>query len=367
MNSWPHFTAKCRKDVDRVLRSGKLTAYRANPQVGVGPQKGSEAYGFERGIEEKFKVKHAIAVNSGTAALHAGLVALGVRGREVITTPFSFSATASAILLAGGIPRFADVDPETFCLDPKEVKRAITKRTAAILPVSLFGYFPDYSDLLDFELPIVEDGCQSVGARRTIQGRDVWSGTFGAVGVGSCNGSKNIPAGEGGFITTNSDKIAEKARLLVNHGCNFGWDQVGYNYRMTEITACIARHGLKDLEERNQRRRELVFTLSTMDQDWQDCGYAWSVNEDHVYYVVPFIVKRNRSRFISRCAKRGLPIQESYTTPLHHLRAFRKYQRCPLPVVEEVNKRLCLITTFTPDRPLSYAKRVARIVGESLE
>lgn len=359
---WPNFTKECRADIDKILRSGKLTAYRATKQWGLGPADWSHAYAFEREIERKFKVKHAVAVNSGTAALHASLVALDVRGQEVITSPFTFSATAAAILMAGGRPVFVDVSKDTFCLEPKEVKRAITKKTAAILPVHLFGYFPGLADLHGLGLPIIEDACQAVGASRS----GVYAGTVGLAGAYSFNGSKNVPAGEGGCLVTNDSDIAEKARRLCNHGENFDSQEVGLNYRMTELHACLARHGLRELESRNQRRRELVrlFHNTAARDEWTQVSKG-QMKSDHVYYVLPLSMtygKATRADIIKYCAKRGLPLQAGYTTPLHKLKAFRKYAPKPLPVTEDIDKRLCLVTTLTPGRSDAYAKRMGEIL-----
>lgn len=370
---WPSFSRECRREVDAVLKGGRLTGYRANAEWGIRPQPWSNAYKFERELEKAFNVKHAIATNSGTAALHAALEGIGVRGREVILPPFTFSATASAVLMAGGIPKFCDVDPHTFCLDQDQARKLVTKKTGAIIHVNLFGFLPDLSRLLESGVPVLEDGAQSVGAKR--DGR--FSGTLGIAGIGSSNGGKNLPTGEGGFVTTNDSKLAEKARLLTNHSENFGSESVGYNYRMHELVGVLARHGLKELEGRNQRRQELARILATWFFD-ADRAYAPSVYfpsplscrlGDNVFYVLPFILRNmDRSRFISRCAKRGLPVQESYTTPLHHLKAFRKYCDRKLPVVDELHERtLCLLTNLTPDKPLSEARRTAKIIREALE
>lgn len=357
---WPNYSPECRKEVDELLKKGgSLSAYRASsafPQW-KGPKPWSQAWQLEREIERKFKVRHAVAVNSGTAALHAGLSAIGVCGREVVTTPYSFSATASAIILAGGRPVFADVDPYTYCITAETVKRVITKKTAAILPVSLFGFRPDYAPFAEFGVPVVEDGCQAVGATRGgvhLQRSCIAQAL-------SFNGGKNIPAGEGGALLTNDPKTAHKARLLINHAENFGGREVGYNFRLHEIVACIARHGLKDLEERNQRRRDLAnIVLTDGDRWWNEYG------SEHVFYCTAFKVDKDRAGFINRMAKRDIPVQASYTQPLHTLPAFRKYVTKPLPVVEDVHKRLCLLTTLTPDKPLSYAKKVAKAIKESL-
>ena len=367
--TWPTYTPACIADVAKLLRKGgSLSAYRANPKVGVGPKEGSQAYALEREIERKFKVKHAVGVNSGTAALHAGLQALGVKDRQVIVSPYTFSATVSAIVLAGGTPVFADVDPYTFCITPETVKPHITRCTAAILPVHLFGYFQDLEGFKEFGLPVIEDACQSVGAQRG----GSYSGSVGVAGAFSFNGSKNIPAGEGGALVTNDSKIAEKARLFVNHEENFGSRDVGVNYRMHELVALLARHGLRDLDERNERRRELVRQLPRAIPDLKEerliADFGGRCDSEHVYYVAPFVVWGDRAAFIKRCAKRGVTIGAGYIQPpLHHYQAFRRYATRKLPVVDELSaKTLCLLYDFTPDKPLSYARHVAKVVAEAL-
>ena len=393
---WPEYSAACIKDVAALLRKGgTLSAYRASSAFPdwIGPRKDSEAWRFEREVEKHFAVAHCVAVSSGTAALHAALVALDVRGKEVVTSPYTFSATASAILLAGGIPRFADIDPWSFCITPETVKPHVTKRTAAILPVHLFGYFQDLEGFKQFGVPVVEDACQAVGASRNIRlgngrGEDrVFAGCQGKAGALSFNGSKNLPTGEGGALVTNDAKLAEKARRFINHGENFGLGAgpsgVGVNYRMQEVVACMARHGLRDLEARNERRRALArrFTDTIRDLTFPDAAVHigfWSRNDvqfpvplgrDNVLYVFPFLLAQhvNRARFIRRCAKRGLAVQAGYTLPLHHLPAFKKYAHGPLPVVDDVHDRLVLITTLTPDRKMSYADDVASIISEALK
>ena len=376
---WPEYSARCRRDVDVLLRQGgSLSAYRANPLFPswTGPAEGSWAHRLERDIERRFRVKHCVVVNSGTAALHAALASLRLKaGDEVITTAYSFSSTTSAILLAGGIPVFADVDPYTFCITKETVSRAITKRTRAILPVHLFGGLAPVRELQSFGLPVIEDAAQAVGARNE-QG---YSGTLGLAGCYSFNGGKNIPAGEAGCVVTNSDQVAEAARLLMNHGENFHSKSVGLNYRMNELTACVAFHGLQELEERNKRRHELAQEL--VSDVWvRGCYGQFSFplhefadqnrNGEHAFYVFPFTLARwiDREKFCKRMEKRGIPVGRGYIQPvLSHYKAFRKYARGPLPVVEELSsKTLCILSTLTPDRPLSYARKVAEAMRESL-
>lgn len=362
MTRWPHFTTACRREVDSVLRSGRLTAYKANGGR-LGPEEGSQVWRLEREIEKRFKVRHAVAVNSGTSALHAGLAALGVQGKEVVTSPFTFSGTVAAILQAGGSPRFADVDPHTFCITKEMVKRVITKRTAAILHVNLFGYFPDLGPLQSLGLPVIEDSCQAVGASRGGDGggplHQRYSGTVGLAGAYSFNGSKNLPSGEGGCLVTNDDETAERARLHVNHGECFGSERVGYNYRLTELHACIARYGLRALDDRNKHRAFLARTVFPHLPRWPQ----------HVYYVTPFVVPRNRDKFVAACAKRGLQVAAGYVRPsLEKYKAYAKYAPRPLPVVTELSeKTFCLLSNLTPNENVASARRTKRILEEAAD
>jgi perosamine synthetase len=371
--TWPNYSPTTRKAVDELLkRGGSLSAYKANPQVGSGPSRDSWAWRLEREIEARFKVKHAVANSSGTGALQAAITAALAKCRassgDVIVSPYTFSASPAAILLSGYTPVFADVDPYTFCITPETVKKVVTKRTVAILPVSIFGGMADVHGLKHFGLPVIEDACQAVGAHNQYG----YSGTHALAACYSMNGGKNIPAGECGMSVTNDPEIAERMRLVMNHGENFG-GPVGYNFRPNELTCCVAYHGLLELEERNKRRYDLAERLARAIWAWNKEKRiidtpSWR-ETDHVFYVYPFTIKSNRKTFIQRMARRGVTVGAGYIQP--HLAlypAFRKYARGPLPVVTELSeKTLCLLYDLTPDRPLSYAEEVAKAMRESLE
>lgn len=294
----PTYSPACRSAVGDLLRAGgPLTSYRANPLIGVGPKEGSYAWRLEREIERRFRVRHAVACSSGTAALHVALEAIGVRHGEVIVPAISFSASAAAIVLAGGRPCFVDVDPKDYLASYRDVKNAITKKTRAILPVHLFGNLAETGKLASLGLPVVEDACQAVGCTRA----GAFSGTIGMAGAYSFGSCKQVPAGEGGCIVTNSDSLARCARLLINHAENFGVDFVGYNYRMPEQVAAVALHGL------------------------------W-VLKDNTLFATPYRVK-----------KRGPENKPYIETPLHQMPAFKKYAKGPLPIAEDLCKRsLCI-------------------------
>lgn len=349
---WPFYSEACIKEVSALLREGgSLSAYRANKDWGTGPKEGSQAYRLEREIEKKFNVKHAVACNSGTAALFLALKAIGIEGKEVITSPYTFSATPAAIIHAGGTPIFADVDPDNFCITAETVKPYVNKKTAAILPVHLFGYFQELTELLSLGVPVVEDACQAVGAVRG----NAYAGCVGAAGAYSFNGGKNVPAGEGGCLATNDNGFAGEARTLLNHAENFGESYVGYNGRIQEVVACIARHGLKELDKRNEHRRSLVYDFRGRTGRHGALVANYSKGPEHVFYVFPEVFNASyygvhREGFCHDARLRGVDVTGGYITPpLHHYRAFRGFANRPLPIVDWLSfNSLVLFNGFTP-------------------
>lgn len=369
---WPSYSPECRKAVNTLL-NGKhsLTGYRSNKAWGLPPCDWSWAYKFERELEKKFKAKHAVAVNSGTMALQAAIFAMNLPpGSEIVTTPYTFSATPASILLQGHVPVFADVHPNSYTLDYRSVAKVLSPKTRAILPVDLFGGLADYDELSRFGLPIISDHCQAVGSKRN------GNYLFGEITACSGNGGKNLPMGEGGFCLTNDRAYAERMRLFISHGENFDAPFVGLNGRCPELTSVIAYHSLKDLKKRNQRRRMLA-TILSMDGPGEVGGrgmeikHPWNLTEEHVFYVYPFTLhsKRvSRDLFVKRMRRKGFACSGQYTRPLHTFPALRKYQRVPMPVVEELaGKTLCLMSDLTPDKELGYAHKVARAMRESLK
>jgi perosamine synthetase len=219
--------------VMKVLDSGMLTQ-----KAGRGPMVSE----FEKKFANYVKVKDAIATNSGTAALHAALLALNLKpSDEVIVPSFTFVATASVVLHVGAKPVFVDIDPEIYAMDPHEVKKKITPNTKAIIPVHLFGHPADMDALKELtkarSIKVIEDACQAHGA--TYKGRQV--GSIGDLACFSFYPSKNMTTGEGGMVTTNDDDIAEAIRTIINHGEKEAYQTVrlGHNFRMPEVSAAI--------------------------------------------------------------------------------------------------------------------------------
>ena len=237
-----------RDAVDRVLQSGIIA-------------QGPEVAKFEEEFAKMCGVKYAIATNNGTTSGHLAMLANDIGpGDEVITTPFTFFATASVIMMAGAKPVFVDVEEDGFCLDPLKVKAAITDKTKAIQPVHLYGELADMPSFVKISnennLILIEDSAQAHNA-------DSWNGkagSFGDVGWFSFYPTKNMTTSEGGIITTNDEKIANLCKILRAHGmtAQYQHTEFGYNYRMTDISAAIGRVQLEKLNDFNSRRREIA-------------------------------------------------------------------------------------------------------------
>ena len=290
-----------------VLRSGQLA-------------QGERVAAFEKRFAELCQVPEAIAVSTGTAALHLALIAHEIGyGDEVITTPFSFAATANAILLVGAVPVFVDIDPETCNIDPSLVEAAITPRTKAILPVHLYGNPCDMERLqaiaAEHHLVIIEDACQAHAA--SIGGKPV--GSFGT-GCFSFYPTKNMTTGEGGMITTSDPLIAERARLLRSHGQKERYHHValGFNQRMTELQAAIGLAQLGKLERFTEKRRANAAYLSkhlgpAVKTPPARDGYR------HVYHQYTIRVPQETSRdaWAAQLLKRGIGTAVHYPCPIH--------------------------------------------------
>ncbi|MGC5616684.1 DegT/DnrJ/EryC1/StrS family aminotransferase [Georgenia sp. Z1491] len=240
-----------RAAVDRVLAGGMIA-------------QGPEVKAFEEEFASVLaQGREAVAVNSGTSALHMGLVAAGIgEGDEVIVPSFTFAATGNSVALTGATPVFADIEPDHFCLDPESVRASVTERTRGIMPVHLYGH-PANMDALqaiadEFDLQIFEDAAQAHAA--TLGGRQV--GTFGAFAAFSLYPTKNMTSAEGGMVTTGDETLARRVRLLRNQGMEkqYANEVIGFNTRMTDVHAAIGRVQLgRVLGWTEQRRANAAF------------------------------------------------------------------------------------------------------------
>ena len=276
-------------------------------------------------LEERFAafigVPHAVATSSGTTALHLGLMAQGVgAGDEVVSVPFTFIASATAILFAGARPVFVDVEADTYNMDPALVEAAISPRTKAIMPVSLYGQPANLPAIMEIAerhgLVVLEDAAQSHGAAID----DRRSGSWGA-GAFSFYPTKNMTTGEGGMITTSDPEVAERARLLREHGMKVRYhhDIVGYNFRMSDIHASIGLAQLPKLPANNARRRAIA---ARYDAELRGViTPAVRPGVTHVYHQYTIRVNR-RDDFVERLRERGVGTGIYYPIPVHRQKPF---------------------------------------------
>lgn len=329
---------------------------------------GPHGQAFEAEAAAYLGVKHAIGVSSGTDALHLALRAAGIGpGDEVITSPFTFIATAEAIAYVGGSPVFVDIDPRTFNLDPELVKSAITAKTRAIMPVHLFGQPADLTALQELcvrhNLLLIEDCAQSFGA--TFAGRQ--TGSIGALGCFSFFPSKNLGCyGDGGMIVTSDDGLAEQVRMLRNHGSKVRYhhDIIGYNSRLDEMQAAILRVKLRHIDRFNNLRRQNAHYYSAR---LAEAGVT-PPHEDgkgvHVYHQYTVLTDR-RDAVQQALTNAGSASAVYYPIPLHRQNVFSAdFAGISLPVSESVAAR-CLSLPIYPELTESQMDRVVAAIREA--
>ncbi|NIN68718.1 MAG: aminotransferase DegT [Anaerolineae bacterium] len=299
-------------------------------------------------FEEKFAalcgVKHAVATSSGTTALLAALLAHRIGfGDEVITTAFTFIASANSILFTGARPVFVDIDETSYNIDPNLIEEKITQRTKAILPVHLYGNPCDMQSIMDTaarrDLVVIEDACQAHAA--SIDGKRV--GSFGT-GCFSFYPSKNMTTGEGGMLTTDDDGIAEQARLIRHHGQSqlYHHESPGYNFRMTEMQAALGLVQLQKLPEWTRRRienaRYLDERLGNVITPRVGDGCV------HVYHQYTIRVSADRDEALQRLANAGIGARVYYPVPIHQQPFYRELGfNDSLPVSERISQEVLSI------------------------
>ncbi|ACL16174.1 DegT/DnrJ/EryC1/StrS family aminotransferase [Methanosphaerula palustris] len=328
--------------VMRVLKTGMLA-------------QGSEVAAFEHEFADFCGVRHAIAVNSGTAALHAALAGLEIGpGDQVIVPTFSFFATASCASICGAEPVFVDVDPTTFNINPECVMEAITQKTRAVIGVHLFGQPFDINPISDIcedhNIALIEDAAQSHGAR--YHNKSV--GGFGKAGCFSFYPTKNMTTGEGGMITTDDDGYAGTIRRFINHGQSEKYlhTMIGYNYRMTDIGGAIGRVQLQKLPGFNKKR---IVHATYLDTHIHLPGLVTPVHlpeTDPVYhqYVIRVTDKcsLNRDELIQNLHNNGIGTAVHYPIPIHRQPVYLDSNKSPsCPVAE----RLCGEVLSVPVHP----------------
>lgn len=329
---------------------------------------GNNVMELEKEIASYYDAKHAIGVASGTDALHLAILGCGIgKGDEVITTPFTFIATAEAITYTGARPVFVDIDEKTFNIDVKKIKKAVTKKTKAILPVHLFGLSADMEKIkglaAEYKLKIIEDCAQSFGA--LYKGKK--TGAIGNAGCFSFFPSKNLGCyGDGGMVITNDDSMAEKIRILRNHGqkVRYYHSVIGYNSRLDEIQAGILRVKLKRIDEYNKKRKEnaRLYTEKLKGADiitpFEPEGYY------HVFHQYSIRTSK-RDSILKGLTDAGIASAIYYPVPLHLQESYKDlgYKKGDFPVSEAVASDIISLPMY-PELTAGQIDEVCKTIKE---
>ncbi len=325
---------------------------------------GPNVKAFEAEAAAYAGVKHAISCASGTDALLLALRAAGVGlGDEVVTTPFTFVATASTILMCGATPVFVDIDPRSFNIDIAQAMAAVTPRTRAIVPVHLFGQPVDLAPLktlcAERRIALIEDAAQSFGA--DYGGRK--SGAYGDIGCTSFYPSKNLSAfGDGGLVVTDDDALAAELRVLASHGSRVRYHHhvLGYNSRLDEIQAAILRIKLKRLDQFNARRIAIADFYNQLLSGIVETPCADGRGR-HVYHQYTFLSDR-RDVIQQALTAAGIACAVYYPVPLHQQEMFAAtHGKLSLPVAERTAQR-CLSLPISPMLQDAQIERIAAVV-----
>ena len=341
--------------------------------------KGPKVADFQAHLEQYTGVKHVIPVGNGTDALQRALMGLGLKpGDEVITPTFTFIATAEVVALLGLTPVVVDVDWNTMNIDVEAVRRAITPKTKAIVPVHLFGQCANMKQIMALakahHLYVVEDACQAIGAQYTFSnGETKQAGTIGHIGCTSFFPSKNLGCyGDGGAIFTNDDALADKMRAIANHGCHVRYhhDEVGVNSRLDSIQAAILDAKLPHLNEYIAARQQAAaYYDRAFEGNDKLLTPSRQAQSTHVYHQYTLrVVGADRDELRNRLAERGIPAMIYYPVPLHQQKAYLdpRYKDGDFPVAERL--AACVLSlpmhTELDEEQLAYiTSNVLDIIG----
>jgi perosamine synthetase len=305
-----------KREVASVLEENALTT--------AARDGGKRVRDFESQMKSYLKTKHVISVNSGTAALHAALMAAAIKqGDEVLIPSFTFVATANAVVAAGGRPVFIDIKKDDYTIDVSDLKKKITKKSKVVIPVHLYGHPADLDEIGELAekhaIDVVEDACQSLGS--TYKRKQ--TGTFGVMGCFSMYASKVLTAGEGGAVATDSDELADRLKMIRNHGMVEGYDTriLGLNLRLPELSAAVAKVQMQKLDKMLQIRRrnaellsELLFPSAKkhgvkIPEETADKKFNWYL------YTVAF--QDNRDKITNALVKDNVGATVYYNPPAH--------------------------------------------------
>lgn len=346
--------------VVKVMKSGVLTN-----KLGAGPL----VTKFEKSFAKLMEAKHAIAMNTGTAALHSSTVAAELKpGDEVILPSFTFISTAEVVVMTKAKPVFVDINPETYNISLGKIEEAVTKKTKAVFPVDLYGLPMDMKGIREIadkhQLFVIEDAAQAHGA--SYKGKP--PGAFADVACWSFYASKNMTTGEGGMVTTNNDEIAEKLRFMRSHGEKEEYKSVmlGHNYHMSEIHAAIGCVQLARLPKFVAKRRENARRLTAnlrrepkLQLPRQPKGYK------HSWYLYTVRLKnakkKQRDRVVKGLKKKGIGAGVYYANPVHLTPYYSRFSKSKLPETEKASQQVFSL----PVHPGVTAEQID-IIGESV-
>jgi len=331
--------AQVEKEVIEVLRSGSYILGKHNKAL-------------EEELAQFTGAKHTVMLNSGTDALHLALRALNIgAGDEVISVAFTFVATTEAIGIVGATPVFADIDPDTFNIDPKEIEKHITPKTKAIIPVHLYGQPCDMDVIMDIakrhNLYVIEDCCQAIGAK--YKGKMV--GTFGDVGCFSFFPTKNLGGmGDGGFVSTDSTELKDRIIALRNHGgaIRYYHDEIGVNSRLDEIQAAILRVKLNYINEWNEKRRQNAYYYNELLKEYPEIETPKELEDTYCVYHQYTIKVPNRDEVHKMLQENGIGAMIYYPVPLHlqKVHAHLPQKEGSLPNTEKDTKLVMSLPMF---------------------
>ena len=331
---------------------------------------------FEKAVAEFCGAKYAVAVSSGTAALHAAFAAARIGpGDEVITTPITFAATSNAVVYCGGIPVFADIKEDTLNINPKEIEKKITKRTKAIAPVDFTGEPADLDEILEIakkhNLLVIEDAAHAFGSRY----KDKKIGSIADMTIFSFHPVKTITTGEGGMVVTNNKKFYEKMRVFRHHGIERkptgeGWyykiENLGYNYRITDFQCALGLSQFKKLSMFIARRREIVGRYNAAFKDTKELilpverEYTKPVHHLYVVQLRLEMLRGSRHQIFDALKEEGIGVQVHYI-PLNLQPFYQKkfgYKKGDFPIAEKYYERALTLPLF----PKMTAKEVQTVI-----
>jgi len=340
----PYFDFEEQKEIQEVLDSGWVS-------------QGPKVNQFENMVKEYLGIKYAIAVTNCTSALHLSLLSIGIKeGDEVLVADYTFPATGHAVLYCRARPVFVDIDPKTYNIDPDRIEQKITNKTKAIIPVHTFGQPAEMDAIMDiarkFNLKVIEDAACAFGAKY----KNEYAGTIGDIGCFSFHARKGITTGEGGMVVTSNKNLAEKIRNLAVFGLKTAWErekskefsipvftEVGYNYKMSDITAAVGIAQLKKIKQIIKKKQRLVIYWDKKLEEIEFVRPPYVSNDVlHIYQAYVALVDKyiNRNKLIEKLMKAGIQCQIG-TYASHIQPVYKSKDKCPKSL-EIFNRALAL-------------------------